>query len=162
MFRVIFESRVGLRPLVQFEATKDRLQIMSRGKVWRHETDGMLRAGSERRRRTGSAASEVIEDHALADVRPAYNRDNKKRIVSHLWQQLAFEQFKPLASSQQRQLQQSALSFQLSNGRMQSSDVFSTGSVGRAHQAEACFKDSAMELRPLPHPVECAAQGRTD
>ena len=134
MFGMIFERSIGERPLVQFKPTKDRMQIMPLLKARRHETDRMLRPRSERRCRAGSATGEVIEDHALANVRPADDGHDQERIVGQLRQQLSFEQFKPFAADQRTKLQRTALSFQLPDGRVQAANVFGTGGVGRAHQ----------------------------
>ena len=117
----------------------------------------------------------MIEDDALADVRATDDRNHQKGIVGQLWQQLAFEQLKPFASRQRRELQQAALNFQLPHRRVQVLNVFGTGGVGRTHRANSiteakpegrtspdCGESNLRRHALLSHSLASAIQGRPD
>ena len=66
----------------------------------RDETHRVLRPRGERTRRAGPFAGEVIEDHALADIRAADDGGDEKSVVGELRQKFLQQQFVPFAPGQ--------------------------------------------------------------
>ena len=97
----LFDQRL-LRPgpLAEYEAGKDRLQVVRLAEAPRHQAGRVLGPGGQRTRRTRPKSREVIEHHALPDVRPAHDRHDQIRLIRQLRHQLASQQLVPLPPDQ--------------------------------------------------------------
>ena len=98
---------------MEFKIGKHTLQTVVLCESFRHQTNGVLGAGSKRTAGAGFASGEMIKNHALTDVCPTNHCDDKECLFAQLRHKFLSQDFKPFPAGKRRLLKKGGRAFQL-------------------------------------------------
>ena len=127
----VVERVVRRLPAAQHKMLEEPRQAARIVEAGRHEADGMLGAGGQRRDGAGGLACQVVEDDRFADIRAADDGHDQQRRTFELRQQLAAQQIEPFAFA--RRCDTQALSRRTSPAIAQCSIEGCAGECGEIH-----------------------------